>query len=398
MDITITPKKLSGAVQAIPSKSQAHRLLICSAFADRITTLDCPETNQDIEATAECLKALGAEITRTSKGYHICPIKTVCRNAILNCRESGSTLRFLLPVVGALGANATFQMSSRLPQRPLSPLWEVMEQHGCSLSHPTADTLLCQGKLLPGNYTIAGDISSQYITGLLFAMALMAGKSELSVTGTLESAPYVIMTQQAMMIFGIDTSNYHLDADTHFHSPGNISVEGDWSNAAFFLGAQAIENFVTVTNLRKDSPQGDKAVIQCLAALENNCTISCEDFPDLVPILAVVAGCKQGATFTGIRRLRLKESDRVASIAAMLRQFGAPVTVEENALTVEPCAYAGCTIDAAGDHRIAMAAAIGATVATGPVTILGADCVSKSYPAFWDIYRQLGGQYEQYIR
>ena len=398
MDITIIPKKLSGAVQAIPSKSQAHRLLICGAFADGTTTLDCPETNQDIEATAECLNALGAKISRTDRGYHICPIKTVRQNAVLNCRESGSTLRFLLPIVGALGANATFQMSGRLPNRPLSPLWEVLEEHGCSLSRPTPDTLYCDGKLLPGNYTISGDVSSQYITGLLFAMALMTDQSDLTVTGTLESAPYVTMTQQAMKIFGIDTNNFHLKANTPFHSPGNICVEGDWSNAAFFLGAQAIGNCVTVNNLSADSPQGDKAVVDCLNLLESNCTISCEDFPDLVPILAIVAGCKQGATFTGIRRLRLKESDRVESVATMLRRFGAKVTAEENALTVQPCQYTGCTIDAVGDHRIAMAAAIGATVAAGPVTILGAECVSKSYPAFWDIYQQLGGQYEQHIR
>lgn len=398
MDITILPKKLSGTVQAIPSKSQAHRLLICGAFADGNTTLDCPETNQDIEATAECLNALGAEILRTDRGYHICPIKTVRQNSVLNCRESGSTLRFLLPVVGALGANATFQMSGRLPQRPLSPLWEVMEQHGCSLSRPTADTLHCAGKLLPGNYTISGGVSSQYITGLLFAMALMTGQSSLTVTGKLESAPYVTMTQQAMNIFGVDSGNYQLRTNVHFQSPGEISVEGDWSNAAFFLGAQTIGNCVAVNNLNTDSPQGDKAVAECLKLLENNCTISCEDFPDLVPILAVVAGRKKGATFTGIRRLRLKESDRVASVATMLRRFGATVTVEENAFTVEPCQYTGCTIDAVGDHRIAMAAAIGATAATGPVTILGAECVAKSYPAFWDIYQQLGGQYEQYIR
>ena len=398
MDITIIPKKLSGTVQAIPSKSQAHRLLICSAFADGSTTIDCPEINQDIEATAECLNTLGAVITHTSRGYHIRPIKTVPQNAVLNCRESGSTLRFLLPVVGALGVNATFQMSGRLPNRPLSPLWEVMEQHGCSLSRPTADTLLCQGKLLPGNYTIAGDISSQYITGLLFAMALMIGKSDLTITGKLESAPYIAMTQQAMCVFGVNTENFHLEANTRFHSPVSISVEGDWSNAAFFLGAQTIGNCVTVNNLNTDTSQGDKAVIQCLKLLESNCTISCEDFPDLVPILAVIAGCKKGATFTGIRRLRLKESDRVESIATMLQQFGATVAVEENAFSVQPALYSGCTIDAAGDHRIAMAAAIGATVATGPVTILGAECVCKSYPAFWDIYQQLGGQYEQYIR
>jgi 3-phosphoshikimate 1-carboxyvinyltransferase len=297
---------------------------------------------------------------------------------VLNCRESGSTLRFLLPVVGALGVDATFQMSGRLPNRPLSPLWEVMEANGCSLSRPTKDTLHCAGKLMPANYSISGNISSQYITGLLFAMALMSDECKLTVTGKLESAPYILMTQQAMSIFGVPSDNYQLNANSKFHTPGKIRVEGDWSNGAFFLGAQAIGNFITVDNLNAHSPQGDKAIIECLNLLNDSCTISCEDFPDLVPILAVVAGCKNGATFTGIQRLRLKESDRVESVAAMLRAFGATVTVKENELTVYPAQFISCTINAMGDHRIAMAAAIGATAASGPVTIWGANCVSKS--------------------
>lgn len=398
MDITIIPNKLAGSVKAIPSKSQAHRLLICSAFADQETVLVCPETNEDIEATADCLNALGATITRTDTGYHICPVTAVEHNAILNCRESGSTLRFLLPIAGALGANATFQMSGRLPDRPLSPLWEVMESNGCSLSRPTKDSLYCAGKLLPGSYAISGGVSSQYITGLLFAMALTPKQCSLTITGKLESAPYVLMTQQAMSAFGVSSENYQLNADSKFRSPGEIYVEGDWSNGAFFLGAQAIGNFVTVDNLDTHSPQGDKAIIKSLDSLDDFCSISCEDFPDLVPILAIVAGCKKGAVFTGIQRLRLKESDRVESVAAMLRAFGTDVVTSENALTVHPAQFTGCTIDAMGDHRIAMAAAIGATAATGPVTILGAECVSKSYPTFWNVYKQLGGQYEQYIR
>ena len=398
MDITIFPNKLSGFVTAIPSKSQAHRLLICSAFADRETILDCPEANQDIEATVDCLNALGANITRTKTGYKISPVKEVQQNAMLNCRESGSTLRFLLPIVGALGVDATFQMSGRLPQRPLNPLWEVLEKHSCSLSYPTINTLHCAGKLISGNYAISGSISSQYITGLLFALALIPEDCQLTVTDTLESAPYVLMTQQAMAMFGVNTKDFHLDANSSFHSPGKIKVEGDWSNGAFFLSAQAIGNSVTVHNLNTDSPQGDKAILNCLQLLKENCTISCENFPDLVPILSIVAGCQKGATFTGIRRLRLKESDRVESVAAMLQAFGARTEVTDHALTVFPAQFTGCTIDAMRDHRIAMAAAIGATVATGPVTIRGADCVSKSYPTFWDIYKQLGGQYEQYIR
>jgi len=394
MDITILPQKLTGAVTAIPSKSQAHRLLICSAFAKGDTILDCPETNQDIEATADCLNALGANILRTDTGYRICPIVTPQHNAVLNCRESGSTLRFLLPIVGALGLDATFQMAGRLPQRPLNPLWEVMEEKGCSLTRPTKDTLHCTGRLMPGTYTISGSVSSQYISGLLFAMALMPENCKLTITGKLESAPYVSMTQQAMSIFGVSSENYELSENSAFHTPGRVCVEGDWSNGAFFLSAHAIGNAVTVNNLNENSPQGDKAIIHCLKLLEDHCTISCEDFPDLVPILAIVAGCKKGAIFTGIRRLRLKESDRVESVAAMLRAFGTTVAIDENTLSVTPSQFTGCTIDAMGDHRIAMAAAIGATVAAGPVTILGAECVSKSYPAFWDIYQQLGGQYE----
>ena len=398
MDITIIPKKLSGTVMAIPSKSQAHRLLICSAFAEKDTILDCPETNQDIEATADCLNALGAEITRTNSGYTIRPVRTLPQEAVLNCRESGSTLRFLLPVVGALGVDATFEMSGRLPDRPLSPLWEVMEENGCTLTRHTKNTLHCAGKLKPGNYMISGNVSSQYITGLLFATALIPQACQLSITGKLESAPYVTMTQKALEIYGVDSNNYRINADSAFHSPGKISVEGDWSNGAFFLGAQAIGNSVNTENLDENSPQGDKAIVSCLAQLNHNCTISCEDFPDLVPILAVVAGCKQGATLSGIGRLRLKESDRVESVAAMLRAFGAAVDIDKDAFTVYPAPFTSCTIDAMSDHRIAMAAAIGATVASGPVTIIGAECISKSYPAFWDVYKQLGGQYEQYIR
>ena len=171
MDITITPRKLRGSITAIPSKSQAHRLLICSAFADGPTKLICPDTNRDIEATADCLNALGAKITRTADGYLAEPITQVPETAVLNVCESGSTLRFMLPIAGALGVDATFRMAGRLPQRPLSPLWEEMERMGCSLSRPSENTIRCRGKLQPGDYSIDGSVSSQFITGLLFALS-----------------------------------------------------------------------------------------------------------------------------------------------------------------------------------------------------------------------------------
>ena len=394
MDITITPGKLEGSVVAIPSKSQAHRLLICAAFSDGETQLICPETNQDIEATVQCLRSLGAHIERTSKGYAVTPVSKIPSSAVLNCAESGSTLRFMLPIVGALGISGLFHLQGRLPQRPLSPLWEEMERMGCCLSRPSPNTIQCTGQLRCGKYIIDGSISSQFITGLLFAMALIPGESNLRINGTVESKPYILMTQRALSAFGVSTNDYHIQGSYPFHTPRNVIVEGDWSNGAFFLAAKALGSNIEVSALDPDSPQGDSAVKTILADLVQNCTISAADIPDLVPILSVVAGMRSGATFTNIGRLRLKESDRVESVAAMLRNLGATVKIVEDTLTVYPCQYHSCIIESAGDHRIAMSAAIAATVSDGPVTILGAGCVAKSYPTFWQEFRRLGGHYE----
>ena len=246
MNVTIYPKKLSGTVTAIPSKSQAHRLLICAAFAEGETILRCPDTNRDIEATAECLRALGADIQYENGEYRVSPIRTTTQSAVLNCHDSGSTLRFLLPVAGALGVDTFFRLEGRLPQRPLSPLWEEMERMGCQLSHPTEDTIRCQGKLQSGTYTIAGNVSSQFITGLLLACALLPGESTIEITGKLESAPYVTMTLQAMERFGVRVGDFRIPDDSRFRSPGQLTVEGDWSNGAFFLAAKALGSSVEV--------------------------------------------------------------------------------------------------------------------------------------------------------
>lgn len=398
MNITIRPGQRSGRVKIPASKSQAHRLLICAAFADGPTTLICPETNRDIEATAGCLRALGALIQKTESGYQIRPAEHIPRQALLNCRDSGSTLRFLLPVAGALGVDATFRLEGRLPQRPLSPLWEEMERMGCVLSRPTGDTIRCQGQLAPGDYSIDGSVSSQFITGLLLACALIPGESRILLTGKVESRPYISMTRQAMADFGVNTADFRIHGGQAFHSPGSIAVEGDWSNGAFFLAAKALGNAVVTENLSPDSPQGDRAVSTLLPALESKITISAADIPDLVPILAVTAACKQGAVFTDIRRLRLKESDRVASVIAMLEGLGGRAEADENTLTVYGTGLTGGTVDSVNDHRIAMSAAIAATACSCPVTILGAECVNKSYPRFFEEYRRLGGNYEQYLR
>ena len=398
MDICITPKKLYGNINAIPSKSQAHRMLICAAFSDQPTTLICPETNRDIEATANCLTALGAGITWLSNGYRVKPIEEVPFRASLPCQDSGSTLRFLLPIAGALGVDTVFQMTGRLPQRPLTPLWEEMERMGCTLTRPTADTIRCTGRLRSGEYAINGTVSSQFISGLLFALSLLPGQSRLQVLGKLESAPYVSMTLAAMERFGISCNDYCFPGNGRFHSPGTVTVEGDWSNAAFFLAAQALGSPIQVGNLNPDSPQGDRACARLLPELKDNLTISAADIPDLVPILAVTAAANQGAVFTDIGRLRLKESDRVTSVMDMLRALGGQAEADDTTLTVYGTGLHGGTVDSRNDHRIAMSAAIAATVCDSPVTILGAQCVEKSYPKFFTDYTSLGGQYEQYLR
>lgn len=398
MEITLFPGKLRGTVAAIPSKSQAHRMLICAAFADGPTTIVCPQTNQDMDATADCLNALGTAITRTPDGYQVIPATVIPDSARLNCHDSGSTLRFLLPLAGALGVDTTFLLEGRLAQRPLSPLWEEMERMGCQLSRPTENTIHCTGRLHSGEYTVDGSISSQFITGLLLAASRIPGESRIRLTGKVESRPYITMTQLAMATFGMESAALCISGGKPFHSPGQVTVEGDWSNGTFWLAAQALGNDVQVQNLNPSSPQGDRAALTLLPQLRENLTICAADIPDLVPILAVVAACNRGAVFTDIRRLRLKESDRVRTILALLKSLGGHAEATENTLTVFGTGLTGGTVDAANDHRIAMAAAIAATVCTGNVTIRGAECVNKSYPNFFEEYSRLGGHYEQYLR
>ena len=396
MDITIQPRTLRGEITVIPSKSQAHRLLICAAFADAPTVLVCPESSRDMDATAGCLNALGAEIARTENGYTVLPAREIPNRAELQVHDSGSTLRFLLPVAGALGVDATFKMEGRLPQRPLSPMWEEMERMGCTLSRPTADTIRCTGKLRPGHYRIDGSVSSQYITGLTLALSLMGAPSELEITGRIESKPYIQLTKDAISLFGAGPDR---PGTRQFHSPGTLSVEGDWSNGAFFLAANTLGSQLDIHGLDPNSFQGDRAAAELLLKLhKGSLIIEAGDIPDLVPILSVAAACCHGAEFTNIRRLRLKESDRAASVIAMIEALGGRAEADENTLRVYGTGLTGGTVNSVNDHRIAMSAAIAATVCTEPVTILGAECVQKSYPKFFEEYRRLGGNYEQYLR
>ncbi len=393
MNITVFPAKLKGRIMAVTSKSHMQRLLICASLADQPTDILCSHISDDIQAAVDCLTALGADMIRTEYGYRVIPIGQVPEKATLPCGESGAVLRFLLPVTGALGVDTTFILSGRLAQRPLNPLLREMEIHGCRFQWVSKDRLRCSGKLRGGTFTLPGNISSQFISGFMMAFPLIGGPCLLNIIGEIASGPYIQMTQDVLSLFGISSLSCK-----QFKSPGVVHAEGDWSGAAFYLGANALGNDITVQGLDPESSQADKTIRPVLPVLNDNATVDTSDFPDLVPIMAVVAARNQGAVFTGISRLRLKESDRVTSIRAMLAALGISTDCTENALTVYPGKFRGGIVDSCGDHRIAMAAAIAATAASQPVTILNAHCVSKSYPGFWEDYQTLGGRYEFHLR
>ena len=403
---------LSGNVQVPPSKSVAHRMLICAALSDSPCTIVCQSVNRDMEATVACLNALGADITYSDGRFTVNPITKVNKGVVLDCVESGSTLRFLLPVAAALGADATFTGQGRLPQRPLSPLYEEMTAHGVSMSPNGHMPLTSQGTLPAGTYTIDGGVSSQFISGLLMALPLTGKESRIIITGKQESASYIALTLNALAAFGIRTDGFTIPGGQHFTTPsGQVAVEGDWSGAAFWITAGVIGGKpITCTGLDySHSAQGDRRIVDVLrtmgadiTATENTVTarpsnltaarIDCADIPDLVPILAVAATSAQGTTlFDNIRRLRIKESDRVLSILQLLSGAGISAYASDNTLTVTGGPARGCAYDPSGDHRMAMAAAVLASAKNISITISDADCTAKSYPAFFDDFNALGG-------
>lgn len=398
MKAVLTPAPLRGEINSIPSKSQAHRLLICAALAEGETTLACDSLSKDIEATVECLRALGADIKYENGIFRVKPIASPTEMPRLEVGESGSTLRFLLPVVCALGCGAEIKMRGRLPERPLSPLWEELERCGAKLSRPERDIIRVEGKLRERDFSIAADISSQYISGLLFALPILGG-GRLSLEGHMESAPYVEMTLRALRAFGgeieFENRSFTLSSKS-LRSPGESVVEGDWSAAAFWVVAEAIgKKGLRCIGLDENSPQGDKAVVEAAKAISvGGAIVDARDIPDLVPVLAVLASVSPGETkFVNAGRLRIKESDRLATVSEMLGALGADIEELPDGLVLRgKKSLRGGRVHARGDHRIAMSAAVAAIACENEVIIENAECVSKSYPAFWRDYAALGGK------
>ena len=410
MTLTIPPAKLSGTVTPPPSKSQAHRFLIAAALAEGESVIHDLVMSEDIQATLRCLEELGAAFSWEGHSLYILgmaanPMSPLRRMALphLDCGESGSTLRFLIPIALAVRGGGVFTGHGRLMERPQGPYFDLFRQKGVFYEQKDS-VLTVQGLLTPGEYALPGNVSSQFFTGLLYALPLLDGPSVLRPTTPLESEGYLHMTLQAMAQFGVELP-VSLSLPPHYHPQGNqtyrpahVTVEADWSQAGFWYAARFLGNAVTVQGLNESSAQGDRVIARQLEALQGpgELELDVSGCPDLVPPLAAMAALRTGETtrLTNASRLRMKESDRLASVTAVLTALGADIEEGPDFLTIcgRETLAGGVSVDSFNDHRIAMMTAIAATRCQQPVTLTGGESVNKSYPDFWEEYQRLGGK------
>ena len=386
MNLCITPGPLEGTVTPPPSKSQAHRAILAQLLAGGGTVSNL-ETSQDIEATQRCAAALKAQGTDLP---------------LLDCGESGSTLRFLIPIALALRGGGRFTGRGRLMDRPQKPYFDIFDEKGIFYEQKDG-ALTVKGELKPGEYRLPGNVSSQFVTGLLYALPLLEGESRIVLTSSLESRGYVDMTLDVLDRFGVRVEvledGFLVPGDQVFQAR-DFTIEADWSQAAFWLAAGLLGNPVLTVGLSDQSTQGDRVIDEHFASFAwgtwRTVEIDVSDCPDLLPPLAVMAAFHDGATrLINAARLRLKESDRLATVTKMLTALGGQAEEGPDWLAIPGTRFLkGGTVDGANDHRIVMAAAIAATRCTGPVTILGAEAVNKSYPRFWEEYKRLGGEFD----
>lgn len=401
MVVTIRPKTLAGAVTPPPSKSMAHRLILCAAMARGISVLHNVALSQDILATLRCAEALGAQWEQEASTLTITGIDRRPWSGELphfDCGESGSTLRFFIPIALAVAGGGVFTGRGRLMERPLKPYFDLFDEKNIAYEQKDG-VLTVKGGLSTGTYPIAGNVSSQFLTGLLLALQLMEGESKLLLTTQLESRDYVTMTLEAMARFGAEVrqegASFQISGGKGYHSREE-TVEADWSQGAFWYAANFLDNPVEVRGLDPGSVQGDRVVASYYWTLARpgDVELDLSQCPDLLPPLALMAALRNGTCrMVNAARLRIKESDRLASVAATLNALGVRVEEGPDSLTIHggETLAGNVTLDCCNDHRIAMMAAIAATKCSGPINLTGADCVNKSYPDFWDHYRMLGG-------
>ncbi|WP_432649443.1 3-phosphoshikimate 1-carboxyvinyltransferase [Huintestinicola sp.] len=406
MDVKIYPSKLIGTVSAPSSKSYSHRMIIAAALADGVSEISNVTDSNDITVTSQAMEALGANVLADSGTYTVRGIKTPAEKAEIDCGESGSTLRFIIPVAAALGTTATLNGHAKLPQRPITPYTREFPSKGVTFEPQSGLPITLTGKLRAGEYNLEGDVSSQFITGLMLALPMCEEDSVIKLTSPLQSKPYADMTIAALKKFGIDIREMSLSSLPIYlikggqkYKPCRTAVEGDYSQAAFFFTANALGSEVKVTNLDPNSVQGDKAILDIISSCGDDMkpfTADVADIPDLVPILAVLGSFTKGTSkIVNAARLKLKESDRLTCVANALNAIGGKVTAGDDFLTMEHIdTFTGGEVDSCKDHRIVMAAAIAATASDSPVIIHGAEDVKKSYPRFFDDFKSLGGQFE----
>ena len=420
--MTIYPSKLSGDIKAPPSKSMANRAVMCAALAEGQSTIENIELSNDILAMIAAMCVLGANITVTGKGR----IKTLEITGAdlsrahgtlpdIDCGESGSLLRFIIPVALAAAGGAHFTGSGRLPERPIDIYEKLFVSRGISWEHGDKNLpLKAYGTLKSGTYEIAGNVSSQYITGLLLALPMIKGDSRIIVTGDFESRKYVDMTVEILGDFGIDiecTAYGFKIAGGQKYKPMRYRAEGDWSQASYLILAGVLGKGTRVAGLRRDSLQGDGAIVDVLRRMgadinwegdmlhANKSALHAADVnvsqcPDLAPVIALAMSCAQGiSSISGGARLRIKESDRIETAAAALNALGADVTPTDDGMVIRgKASLTGGAADAVNDHRIAMMAGIASSYCENIIELKDSESVNKSYPSFWEDFVLLGGK------
>ena len=405
MNVTITPGLLSGSITPPPSKSQSHRVLIAAALAEGVSMLKNVALSQDIEATIRCLEALGASFRWEGETLAVTGLAGQAAPQgelpLLDCGESGSTLRFLIPIALALRGGGRFTGRGRLMERPQGPYFDLFREKGISFEQKDG-VLTVSGRLEPGTFSLPGNVSSQFITGLLYALPLLPGDSEILLTTSLESRGYVDMTLDALERFGVrvereDCGRFSIPGGQTFQAR-DLAVEADWSNAAFWYVAIGLGSQLELDGLNAFSSQGDMRIVPYYLKMRGKGPVELDvsQCPDLVPALAAQAALRgEGLTtrLVNAARLRMKESDRLATVTEVLNALGADVEEHDDHLVIrgKDALPGSVTVSGHNDHRIAMMAAVAATGCGAPVTITGAECVRKSYPNFWDDYEALGG-------
>ncbi len=412
MNVTIGQSKICGKVTPPSSKSVAHRALIAAFLSGGGCKIFGDLSANDISATMQSLRALGAEISEFDGG---CDFGKIIKQerAKINVFESGSTLRFLLPLLPAIETKALVCGSERLANRPIGGLLKVLEAHGATFSDKKLPFEV-GGKLIGGTFEIDGSTSSQYVTGLLLTLPILQAKSQVKVLGSVVSGGYIDLTLDVMRAFGVDVAKrnltYFIDENATYRAPKTFFVESDWSAACFLLCLGALCGEVTVDGLNVDSRQGDKIVLDVLknvgAAVDVNgasvtvkarelksIEFDAENYPDFVPVLAALLACAKGRSrIFHVERLRDKESDRLGGVIELLKNFGISATYDGIAIEIQGGEPQSCVYHSPNDHRMAMSAAVLALRASGKSRILGAECVAKSYPNFFEHLKNIGGE------